>query len=125
MPTHAVIWIDHNEARVFHLEQSGAEKTTLTPKHHVHKHPKGRGEPREHPEEAKRFFAEVGKAVADVDAILILGPSSGKLELFRYLHDHDRRVEQKVVGIETVDHPTDGQIVAMARLAFKASDRMG
>jgi hypothetical protein len=97
----------------------------LAPKHHVHRHPKGRGEPREHPDDAKRFFAEVAKALDGVDAILIVGPSSAKLELFRHLHKHEGRLEQKVVGIETVDHPTDGQIVAMARIAFKASDRMG
>ena len=30
-----------------------------------------------------------------------------------------------IVGIETVDHPTDGEIIARARIYFKASDRMG
>ena len=31
----------------------------------------------------------------------------------------------KIVRIETTDHPTDGEIVALARRYFKASDRMG
>jgi hypothetical protein len=45
MPTHAVIWIDHKEARVFHVHPEATEATTvLAPQHHLHRHPKGRGE---------------------------------------------------------------------------------
>jgi stalled ribosome rescue protein Dom34 len=125
MPTHAVIWIDHKEARVFHVHAEAADETTvLAPQHHVHRHPKGRGEAKEHPDDAQRFFAEVARAVDDVDAILIVGPSSAKLEFFRYAHEHERALEAKVVGIESADHPTDGQIVARAKSYFKASDRM-
>jgi hypothetical protein len=29
-----------------------------------------------------------------------------------------------IVGVETVDHPSDGQLVAYARRCFKAEDRM-
>jgi hypothetical protein len=29
-----------------------------------------------------------------------------------------------IVGVETVDHPSDGQLVARARHYFKAEDRM-
>jgi hypothetical protein len=31
---------------------------------------------------------------------------------------------KKIVGVETVDHPSDGQLVAHARHYFKADDRM-
>jgi stalled ribosome rescue protein Dom34 len=126
MPTHAVIWIDHNEARVFHVHPEAAdEATVLAPQHHIHRHPKGRGEAREHPDDEHRFFQEVAKALAGADAILLVGPSSAKLEFFRYVHTHEHALEPKVVGIETADHPTDGQIVARARSYFKGSDRMG
>ena len=56
---------------------------------------------------------------------LIVGPSSAKLEFFKFVHEHHRRLESKVVGVETADHPTGGEIVARARIYFKASDRMG
>jgi len=42
-----------------------------------------------------------------------------------FLHIHDRTLQSKVVGIESADHPTDGEIVARAKSYFKASDRMG
>ena len=126
MPTHAVIWIDHKEARIFHVHPQTADETTvLAPQHHIHRHPKGRGDAKEHPDDAHRFFAEVARALDLVDALLIVGPSSAKLEFFRYLHEHDRRLEARVVGIESADHPTDGEIVARAKNCFKASDRMG
>ena len=125
MPTHAVIWIDHKEARVFHVHPKATEATTvLAPQHQLHRHPKGRGEAREHPDDARRFFSEVARALDGVEALLIVGPSSAKLEFFRYLHEHDRRLEAKVVGIESADHPTDGEIVARAKSYFVASDRM-
>jgi len=101
MPTHAVIWIDHKEARIFHVHPQAADETTvLAPQHHVHRHPKGRGEAREHPDDEHRFFGEVARRLEGVDAILIVGPSSAKLEF-------------------------DGQIIAHAKSYFKASDRMG
>ena len=126
MPTHAVTWIDHHEARVFHVYPDATDATTvLAPQHHLYRHPKGRGEATEHPDDAHRFFAEVAKTLADVDALLIVGPSTAKLEFFRYLHEYHRRLESKVVGVESADHPTDGEIVARARSCFMASDRMG
>jgi hypothetical protein len=54
----------------------------------------------------------------------LLGPGIAKLEWVRYLHRHDPASEQKVVGLETVDHPTDHQIVAYARRYFHDADRM-
>jgi hypothetical protein len=44
--------------------------------------------------------------------------------LLRYLHRHAPDVEAKVVGVETVDHPTDAQVLAYARARFRAVDRM-
>ena len=122
-----MIWIDHKEARIFHVSPQGAadDTTVLAPQHHLHRHPKGRGEAREHPDDAHRFFAEVTRNLDGVDALLIVGPSSAKLEFFRYLHEHDRRLESAVVGVESADHPTDGEIVARAKSCFMASDRMG
>ncbi len=133
MPTHAVIWIDHKEARVFHVQPETVghvqpeaidETTILSPQHLIHRHPKGRGEAKEHPNDAKKFFQEVARSLEGTDAVLIVGPSSAKLEFLRYLQDHDKKLQGRVVGIETVDHPTDREIVAYARRYFIRSDRM-
>ncbi len=56
--------------------------------------------------------------------ILIVGPGHAKLELIKHIHSHDHGVVDKVVGVETVDHPSDAQLVAYARKYFVAKDRM-
>jgi stalled ribosome rescue protein Dom34 len=125
MPTHAVTWIDHKEARTIHVHPGSTEETTVVaPQHHIHRHPKGRGEPREHPDDAQRFFAAVSRTLEGADAILILGPSTAKTGFSRYLHEHLPKLAASVVGVEAADHLTDGQIVARAKKHFLASDRM-
>jgi hypothetical protein len=37
---------------------------------------------------------------------------------------HDKAMVERIVGIETVDHPTDAQVVAYARKYFIAKDKM-
>ena len=126
MPTHAVTWIDHKEARIFHLHPDATDETTiLAPQHHLHRHVFERGDLKATAEDSRRFFKQVARALEGVDALLIVGPSSAKLEFLRYLHEHDRHLEAKVVGVESADHPTDGEIIARARSCFALSDKMG
>jgi stalled ribosome rescue protein Dom34 len=125
MHTHAVIWIDHKEARIFHVHSDTIDDTTVLAPHAIHRPPKGRGVGREHPDDAKRFFREVAQSLDGTDTILILGPSTTKLAFFRYVREHDRTLERKVVCIETVDRPTDGEMVAHLKRYFKARDQLG
>ncbi len=125
MSKHAVIWIDHKEARVFDVHPDTFDGSAVqSPTHHVHRHPKGGEGGKEHPDDAKHFFHEVARALEAAEEVLIVGPSTAKLELIRYAHEHERALERKIVGVETVDHPSDGQLVAYARKYFRASDRM-
>jgi stalled ribosome rescue protein Dom34 len=118
--THAVVWIDHKEARIFHVHPEAADESTiLSPQHHLHRHPKGRGEPPEHPDDAKHFFGRVAHELDGLDRVLIVGPASAKFEFFKFVHANHRQLESKIVGIETADHPTGGEIVARARAISK------
>jgi len=40
------------------------------------------------------------------------------------VHQHERRLEQRVVGIETAEHPADAQMIAVARSYFGAADHL-
>jgi hypothetical protein len=75
-------------------------------------------------EHALRFFQAVEKALSDVEEILIVGPGSAKLELIKHVHKHNHALEPRIVGVETVDHPTDGQFIAYAHRYFHAKDRL-
>jgi hypothetical protein len=55
---------------------------------------------------------------------LIVGPGSAKLELMKHANKHDHLTAEKVVGIETVDHPTDGQLLAYAKKYFHRVDAL-
>ncbi len=125
MSKHAVVWIDNKEARIFNLHPDHVDEAHLrAPNHLHHKHPAGAEGAKEHPDDAKRFFHEVARSLDASEEVLVVGPAKAKLELIRYLHKHDHALEAKVVGVETVDHPTDGQLVAYARTYFVAVDRM-
>jgi hypothetical protein len=39
-----------------------------------------------------------------------------------YVHEHARALVPKVVGLETVDHPTDAQLVAYVKRHFHVAD---
>jgi len=116
---HAIVWIDHRSAHVLHVRPDAFDADKIiTPQHVHHRHPKGPSGAKEHPDDAKRFFHEVTGSLGDVDRLLVVGPSTAKLGFIRYLHAHDAALEAKVVGIETVDHPTDAQLAAYARGYF-------
>jgi stalled ribosome rescue protein Dom34 len=114
------IWIDHNEAKVFHIAASTFDETTVpAANHHLHSRPKDQEtRTHNHPDDEHRFFREVAAKLVDADQILLLGPSVTKLHFLRYLQKHDPALEPKVVGVETVDHPTDRQLVAHMRGYF-------
>ena len=122
---HCVVWIDHREAHVIEFNPDDAETSIVHPKtRHEQLHHKqgvvGSGRaPQDHD-----FFKAVAASIGDAGEILIVGPSTAKLELFKHLQGHAPAIAARVVSVETVDHPTDGQLLKFARRHFDATDRM-
>jgi stalled ribosome rescue protein Dom34 len=123
---HAVVWIDHHEARVFHFSPSeDVERLVLHPDHPTnHIHHKANSIGSGHAAEDHDFLQAVAQSIADAGAVLITGPAGAKTELIKHIHQHDPQLMKIIVGVETVDHPSDGQLVAYAKHYFKAADRM-
>jgi len=96
--------------------------TVRTPQHLHRRHPKGESGAKEHPEDEKRFFHELVGALAAYQHILILGPSTAKLAFVQYVHEHERALESRIEGVETVDHPTAAQVAAFGKRFFKLDD---
>ena len=121
----AAVWIDHQEARIYHVaEGSSDEATVKAPTHHLHRHPKGPTAEHNHPDDLHHFFAAVAKALEGAEKILVVGPSTAKLQFLRFAHKHAPSVEEHVVGVETVDHPTDRQLVSHIKGYFDVTDRV-
>jgi len=74
--------------------------------------------------EDDHFYHEVVEALKGAQEILIVGPASAKLNLIKHINSHDHQLTDKVIGVESVDHPTDAQLVSYARKYFTAADRM-
>ncbi len=120
---HAVIWIDHKLARIFHFNVEEADRTVI--RDHVvrdlHSQVRGSGH-RVH--ENKPFFEDVAKAIADAGAILIVGPADEKDAFASFLAERHPGIRTHVEGVEKADHPTDGELLDYARRYLKAADRM-
>jgi uncharacterized protein YbcI len=56
--------------------------------------------------------------------VQVTGPANAKTELVKHISQHDPKLMKIIVGVETVDHPSDAHLVAHARHYFKAEDRM-
>jgi stalled ribosome rescue protein Dom34 len=122
---HAVVWIDHHEARVFHFNADEAQREQVHPLHPVrHIHHKANSIGSGHSAEDQKFFSAVVEAVGTAGAVLITGPASAKHELMKHIERHPSQLHARVAGVETLDHPTDGELLAHARQFFRAADRM-
>jgi stalled ribosome rescue protein Dom34 len=119
---HVVVWLDHNEAHVIAFNRDDAEKPTVVhaPKRHDHHRTDSTSNSAEHPE----FFEKIIALIRNTPEWLIVGPASAKLAFSKHLHKRHADLVDHVVGIETVDHPSDGQLLAFAKKYFTAADRM-
>jgi stalled ribosome rescue protein Dom34 len=122
MPTHfhAIVWIDHSQAKVFHVGLSGQDEVDLHP--HLptrHLHHKANSIGSGHAGFDKEFFAQVMNAISDAGEILIIGPGSARVELAKYLREQHSDISERIVAVEAADHPGDREIVAYARKYFK------
>lgn len=122
---HAAVWLDHSEAHVMHISPDDVEKSVIHPAHpHQHLHARSGtvGDGRKGEDQA--YYHAVADALKGAQEILIVGPAQAKLQLVKHIHAHDHGLVDKIVGVETVDHPSDGQLVAYARKYFRAKDQM-
>jgi stalled ribosome rescue protein Dom34 len=122
---HAVIWIDHREARVFHFNPTDAETLVLHPNHPTkHIHHKANSIGSGHAIADNEFLHAVVQSVADAGAVLITGPGNAKAELVTHIHAHDPQLMKRIAGVETVDHPSDGELIHYARHYLSVADHM-
>ncbi|MFT3663658.1 hypothetical protein [Piscinibacter sp.] len=115
---HAVVWVDHQKAQIlqFDAEHVQAQKVKAHT-HHTAQH--GSGVRTGH-----EFFGEVCDALAGIAEVLVTGSHTSLADFKHYAEKHRPAAARQVVGYETVDHPSDAQLVALARKYFLKYDRM-
>jgi stalled ribosome rescue protein Dom34 len=115
---HAVVWMDQQEAHVVQFDAEAMQAQRIKSRsHHL----------REHKEDARalhQYFEQVAAALTDVHEVLLVGPGLAHDEFKAWADKHHPAVAKALVGSEKADHPTDPQLVALARRFFLKFDRM-
>lgn len=120
---HVVVWLDHAEAHVIHFTRDASETETIkTHSTHRHLHSKSGTIGSGHAAENTQYFNDIADALKGSLEILIVGPGNEKLALLKHLQKHQHDLSEKVFGVETVDHPSSGQLLAYARKYFVKAD---
>ena len=115
---HAVVWTDHQSAQVlqFDAEHVQAQKV----KAHTHHTAQHGSEVRTQHE----FFAELCTALTAIPEVLVTGSHTATADFRHYVEKHRPQLQSAIVGYEIVDHPSENQLVAMARKYFLKHDRL-
>jgi stalled ribosome rescue protein Dom34 len=116
--TQAVILIDHQNARVLRLDATSAQGGQL----HAHTH-----NTRQHGSAVRtehEFFGDVCAALAGISEVLVMGSHLAQTDFRHFIEKHRPHVVPLIVGWETVDHPSEGQLLALARKFYEKHNRM-
>lgn len=113
-----VVWLDSSHAKIFELHPTQVEEKTLT--RTEYRHHSGFEKEQNNHKNLEKFFHELAGALTNAHEILLAGPGEAKVHFQTHLKQHHHaQIGSKVVGVETTDHPTDGQIIALAKKFFK------
>ena len=113
---HAVVWMDHQEAHVamFDREHIQAQRIPLR-SHHKHQGKAG---------DTAAFYAAVAQALTGTHEVLLTGPGSARNEFRDWCAAHQKSTAATIIDSIASDHPSDAQLVAMAKQYFKKFDAM-
>ncbi len=112
---HAVVWLDQAEAHVIHFTRDQADAETINT---TSQHKKDGVVGNNRALESTTYMDEVASALSASKQILIVGPGQEKLTFIKHLHKHHSDIGDKVVSVETVDHPNNAELLAYARKYF-------
>ena len=121
MFNHVVVWLDQTEAHVIHFTRDAAETDVIKT---TSQHKKDGVVGNNRAEESTDYMDDVATAITGAKEILIVGPGMEKMTFIRHLNKNYADIANKVVSVETVDHPNDGQLLAYARKYFVKADMM-
>ncbi|MTI19388.1 hypothetical protein E1162_19270 [Rhodobacteraceae bacterium RKSG542] len=132
----SVLWLDQQEAHIFtnirgeeEVKSSGVYKEwdyKAVRLHEKHPNPEfrehekggknfGRFSPDEH-----KFYEEIEGHLKGSHRVLVMGPGFAKSEFAKHALKHVPGFDEVLVGIETVDHPSEKQLIEFTRVAFGA-----
>ena len=113
---HAVIWMDHCEAHVLMFDREHMQAQRIKSRSH-HKH-QGKDD------DNSTFFAAIAVALTGTHEVLLAGPGLARNQFREWCSHHQTAVAAMIVDSVATDHPSDAQLVALARQYFKKFDSL-
>ena len=120
----AVVWLDHTKAQVIHFDKNASESESMKT-HSTHPHPHQKhGDSQVNGDDYTLFYKDIAAALTDSEQILVVGPAEEKTAFVSYMTSKMPAIADKINSVETVDHPSEGQLLAYAREHFISSGGM-
>jgi stalled ribosome rescue protein Dom34 len=117
----AVVWLDHTKAQVIHFDKGASESEALKT-HSTHPHPKqNHADTHANEDDNTAFYNEIAAALKDAQQILVVGPAQEKTAFVKYVTIKFPSISANIKAVETVDHPSDGQLLSYARQHFNGA----
>ena len=113
---HAIVWMDHQEAHVVMFDREHVDVQRIRSRSH-HKH-QGKAE------DTMAFYRDIALALKGTHEVLLTGPGLARHDFRTWCSAHEPGTAGRIVDSITTDHPSDAQLVALARQYFKKFDAM-
>ena len=114
----AVIHLTHQDARAIAFDATSAQATNVA----EHAHPT-----RQHGSGVRseqEFFGAVCDLLDGFPRAIVAGGHTTLADFRHYVDKHRAHTAARIDAYEVVDHPTDNQLVALARKRLDALDRL-
>lgn len=115
---HAVAFVDHRRAEVLQFGAAEVRGQILHEQRHFsrqHRH----GARTEH-----EFFGEVCDALDHIAEVVVTGGPAELADFRIYVDEHRPLSAAHIVDYEVIDHPTETELVTLARTRFVEVDRL-
>ena len=114
---HAVAFVDHQSAEVPQFSSEHVVERQL------HQHLKFTREHHSGVRTEHEFFGQVCDALDGIAEVLVTGGHIGLADFRHYVDKHRPLTAARIVDYQVVDHPTENQLVALARKHFVKYDQ--
>ena len=137
---HAVVWLDRKEAHILTFAQGEVDIQRIKSRSH-HKAPGGHAGSHQgmhgrasaqghhspeggHAVADQNYYHQVAQSLAGVKEILVTGPAQAKDEFRAHCERHNPDIAKAIAEVVPSDHPSDEQLVVLARKYFVKYDHM-
>jgi hypothetical protein len=101
---HAAVWLNADEAHIYRFGSGEVEKCEVRAE--------GAGRVRDD----RRYFEAILAELTEVEGWLIAGPAGPRQDFEKYVRvGHAEQLAKKLVGVEAMDEPSDGELLRHAR----------